>query len=274
MTCLISPGPDVRHAVIAPIVLDRSAFERLREQQALIEEARRRARRRRQRYAALALLGATVAVVVGFVALSGGDTGGLSRRFGPVRTGRGGCPQRQDRLRRRSGTAAGRRSGRLCETGDCALPGSPRGCNSLQPAWSPVTDVEPAWSPDGRQIALVRGDAGSPFGRSTFSLYLRDSEADACVGWRGVAAAAGSTEGASAGHPMVRGSRSAATRARAGRNRSGSSTPRRQAASSDRLSSVRRRQSRLGSERTTDRLQPDRPRTVPRSTRCAPMARI
>jgi hypothetical protein len=49
---------------------DRSEAERLREQEALIEEARRRARRRRQRYAAIVLLGVTVAVVAGFVRAS------------------------------------------------------------------------------------------------------------------------------------------------------------------------------------------------------------
>jgi Tol biopolymer transport system component len=64
---------------------DRSAFKRLREQEALIEEARRRARRRRQRYGAFALLGATVAVVVGFVRVGGvdpRDVSGISAPFG------------------------------------------------------------------------------------------------------------------------------------------------------------------------------------------------
>ena len=62
-----------------------SAVEWLREQQALIEEARRRARRRRQRYGALALLGVTAAVVVGFVRVSGvdpRDVSGASAPFG------------------------------------------------------------------------------------------------------------------------------------------------------------------------------------------------
>jgi len=64
---------------------DRSALDQLGEQQALIEEARRRARRRRQRYGALALLGATFAVVVGFGRVGGVDPmdeSGLSARFG------------------------------------------------------------------------------------------------------------------------------------------------------------------------------------------------
>jgi Tol biopolymer transport system component len=63
----------------------RSEVEWLREQEALIEEARRRARRRRQRYGALALLGGTVIVVVGFVRVGGvdpRDVSGISAPFG------------------------------------------------------------------------------------------------------------------------------------------------------------------------------------------------
>jgi Tol biopolymer transport system component len=64
---------------------DRSAVDWLREQEALIEEARRRARRRRQRYGTLALLGATAAVVVGFVRVGGvdpRDVSGIPAPFG------------------------------------------------------------------------------------------------------------------------------------------------------------------------------------------------
>ena len=64
---------------------NRSTVEWLREQEALIEEARRRARRRRQRYGALALLGVTVTIVVGFVRIGGvdpRDVSGISAPFG------------------------------------------------------------------------------------------------------------------------------------------------------------------------------------------------
>jgi WD40-like Beta Propeller Repeat len=67
---------------------DRPAVEWLREQLALIEEARRRARRRRQRYAALALLGGVaVVVVVGFVRVSGVDPRDVSDASSPSGSG-------------------------------------------------------------------------------------------------------------------------------------------------------------------------------------------
>jgi len=52
-------------------------------QQALIEEARRQARRRRQRYAALTLLGVTLAVVVGLTRVSGLGPGDVSSALTP-----------------------------------------------------------------------------------------------------------------------------------------------------------------------------------------------
>jgi Tol biopolymer transport system component len=75
------PGPDD--------LGDRSAVEALREQQALIEEARRRARRRRQRYAVFALLGVGVAAgAIGFARV-GGHSRGAGASGGSVPSGQG-----------------------------------------------------------------------------------------------------------------------------------------------------------------------------------------
>jgi hypothetical protein len=96
------PGPGDLH--------DRSALERLREQQALIEEARlreqqalieearRRTRRRRQRYAALALGGVAVVVVLGFTGVSGGHPRDMSDASAP--SGQGTAAARNGKIAR------------------------------------------------------------------------------------------------------------------------------------------------------------------------------
>jgi Tol biopolymer transport system component len=162
------PGTDHLH--------DRSAVEWLRQQQALIEEARRRARRRRQRYGALALLGATVAVVVGFVRVGGVDPSHGSSplaSFGQgaatATNGEIAFADDRGRLQVVDPDVSGLKVIAHCRGSARGLPlqrSSPPGC------WL----VEPAWSPNGTQIAFVRGDSSFPFGRSTFSLYLRDSD--------------------------------------------------------------------------------------------------
>ena len=76
MTVRVPPRPPTSDRL-----RDRSTLEQLREQEALIEEARRRARRRRQRYAAVALLAIAVALAfafVPFVPFGGGHSPGAS----------------------------------------------------------------------------------------------------------------------------------------------------------------------------------------------------
>jgi Tol biopolymer transport system component len=75
---------------------DRSAVEWLREQQALIEEARRRARRRRQRYAALTLLSVASILVIGPARVGGGHPSGAVDASGPF--GQSGGPASQAAL--------------------------------------------------------------------------------------------------------------------------------------------------------------------------------
>lgn len=156
------PGPGIRER------RDRSVLEWLREQQALIEEARRRARRRRQGYAALALLGVAVVVVVGFTGLSGGHQREVPDASVPS------VPSGQ--------SAAGASNGKIAIADDLGRlqfvdPDGSRGQVIAHCRAFPCGLAEPAWSPDGSQIAFVWEDPGVPPGvRETFSLYLADSD--------------------------------------------------------------------------------------------------
>ena len=154
---------------------DRSALQRLREQQALIEEARRRARQRRQRFAVLALLGgATIAVIVGFIGGGGVDPTELSGAPAPV--GQGAAPATGGDFGNGKIAFADDRGRLQVAAPDGSQAQVIEGCEA--PGDGGCTLVQPAWSPDGKQIAFVRGplpvwERGR---RMELSLYLRDSE--------------------------------------------------------------------------------------------------
>jgi Tol biopolymer transport system component len=164
---------------------DRSAVDWLREQEALIEEARLRARRRRQRYGALALLGVTVAVAVALIRVSGGDPKDISPALGrfvpsaaPATNGKIAFADIKGRLH-----VVALDTSRSEVTVDCRAWQSPdqRPKSTL---WQRTACelIEPAWSPDGRQIAFFEGSMALPRDatsidslRGEFSLYLKDS---------------------------------------------------------------------------------------------------
>jgi Tol biopolymer transport system component len=167
----------------------RWALERLREQKALIEEARRRARRRRQRYAALVLAGLAIFVLVGFTGVSAGHPRDLSATFAPSATGaasaRNGMVAFADDLGWLHVVAPDGTGSRVLAR---CPPASHGRSQRTVPPRSICRLVGPAWSADGRRIAFIRGDLGllrsmrgdSSVLRSTFSLsfslYLRDPD--------------------------------------------------------------------------------------------------
>jgi len=131
---------------------DRPTVDALREQEALIEEARRRARRRRQRNAVVALLGATLAAaVLGF------SHGGFSHGGGfHAKDAAGSSPTPG------GGSATGDTNGKLAFVDGALVAVNPDGSEPDMIAHCQLSAhgcelAEPAWSPDGTQIAYLGG---------------------------------------------------------------------------------------------------------------------
>jgi len=142
---------------------DRSELEALREQ-ALIEEARRRARMRRRGYALVVLLGLAVAVAI--AGRPGSEHHAVSKSSRPGRVTIAGAASVNGKI------AISDRSATLSTV---FADGSGLQATILCPLVVVGCQVvEPAWSPDGSELAFVRGNGGPPFTSepASLSLYL------------------------------------------------------------------------------------------------------